>query len=30
VDEVVAMSQGTVAFRVNSEEITQAAVESYA
>ena len=30
VDEVVAMSQGTVAFRVNSAEITQAAVESYA
>lgn len=30
VDEVVAMSQGTVAFRLNSEVITQAAVESYA
>jgi ATP-binding cassette, subfamily B, heavy metal transporter len=30
VDEVVAMSQGTVAFRVNSEEISAAALESYA
>ena len=30
VDEVVAMSQGTVAFRVNSAEITTASVESYA
>jgi ATP-binding cassette, subfamily B, heavy metal transporter len=30
VDEVVAMSEGTVAFRINSAEITAAAVESYA